>query len=301
MTVYFTPQFLDDLKSSDDARFIRRALAHACDSDGGFVQGQDDHRYDGVADGWIRYVTRGKTAYRLIYIRRDADVYLYRVGPHSVEDNLSPPRSLEGVPLAGGITERTTGFSAGSAAGILIDVKAAQGDLVKTSQPLMLSRLVHSMVHVKHREIIIVSPYYTAQMLNSKAPFGRFLDRAVEENTAISLITRSSDSIDLEFFASLEARGICVFFHPKLHAKMYLFDVITENLNSYTRDVKATAVIGSANLTDMGLALAGEGKGNEELCYRLPVEQFEEAKTHAYWLMRQSADFLKFKRQSMRK
>lgn len=284
MTLLFTPSFIEDLQSADDARLIKRVLSHCSDGSGNFLPERNDHRYEGIENAWIRYVSMSKAAYRIIYIRRGADVYLYRVGPHSVEDNLAPLRSFSGIPLSAlQVAERPKGEL------------GQQGDLVKTSDVIMLSTLVRSMIHVPHKEIVLVSPYYSAAVLDPKAPFGRFLDRAVEENTIVHFITKGTDSTDLDFFAGLEKRGVFVYFHPRLHAKMYLFDVNTDQLNVYTRDVQATAIIGSANLTDMGLALAGDGGGNEELCYRLPPQQFSEARDHAAWLINQSADFVRFR------
>ena len=55
-------------------------LSKVLGRDGSFRLDRDDHRFHGIEDAWIRVVSRGNTAYRVIYIRRGRDVYLYRAG-----------------------------------------------------------------------------------------------------------------------------------------------------------------------------------------------------------------------------
>jgi len=296
MPIYLTPAFLDDLKSSHDARFIKRVLSHVCDDEATFVEGRDDHRFDGIPDAWIRYVSAGRTAFRMIYLRKGADIYIYRAGVHSIEDNLAAPSSILGIQVV------TLGLQvpARQPFPAVIAPTTTLGHLVKTSQKVMLSKLISSMLHVPHLEIVLVSPYYSELTLNRQAPLGRFLDKAIEENTVISFVTKEPEAHELEFFQSLEERGIIVYFHPRLHAKLYLFDIDEGNLGQYFGDVKKTAILGSANLTEMGLELSGKG-GNEELCYSLPNSQFQEAREHAYWLMKQSTDFLTYRQRIMRR
>ncbi|MCA3034211.1 MAG: hypothetical protein ING33_03230 [Rhodocyclaceae bacterium] len=296
MPIFLTPTLLEDLKTSQDARFIKRVLDHLCDENGDFPAGRDDHRYDGIPDAWIRYVSAGRTAFRMIYVREGPNVYIYRAGVHSVEDRLPPPAALSGIEIASPAAIQAALAPASQGSPPIV----VQGHLVKTSQRVMLSRLISSMLHVPHHEILLVSPYYSEVTLSRHSPLGRFLDKAIEENTLISLVTREPGLSEMEFFQSLEERGIVVYFHPKLHAKLYVFDIDEANCNQYHRDVKKTAVLGSANLTEMGLALSGKG-GNEELCYQLPSTQFREAQEHAYWLITQSTDFVTYRHRITRR
>src|SRR5687768_10185319 len=94
MKLFIAPQLLEDLRSADDPRFVRRVLTQILDEAGEFRKGQNDHRYHGIENAWIRYVSRGKTQYRLIYILNGDSVYLYRAGLHSIEENLAAPRDL---------------------------------------------------------------------------------------------------------------------------------------------------------------------------------------------------------------
>lgn len=296
MPIFFTPSFLKDIRTSQDSRFVRRVLEHVCNDAGDFEEGRNDHRYDGIENAWIRYVSEGKTAFRLIYIRDGDSIYFYRAGVHSVEDNLVKPKALEGIELGLPPIRAVPPMPLHAAGNGLLEF----GKLVKTSQKVMLSRLMSSMLHVQHNEIILISPYYSEAVLGRRAAFGSFLDRAIEENTAVALITREPPIEQLDFFQALEERGILVYFHPTLHAKLYLFEIDEANTGPYLKEIKKTAILGSANLTDMGLALDGKG-GNEELCYSLPHQQFGEAKEHAYWLINQSTDFVTFRQRRTRR
>lgn len=296
MNLYLTPQFLQDLRDAEDAKFLRRVLDQIIDKSNSFKRDQNDHRYHGIEDAWIRYISGGRTAYRLIYIQRNDDVFLYRAGAHSIEDRLSAPRSLDGLPVRDVMSiERNSTLTGGAQGGAQIS-----GDLLKTSQPMMLSKVILGLTFVGHREIFLVSPYLSQGLLDRQAPFGRFLDKAIEERAAIVLITKPSEKFDWMFYEALESRGIMVHFHAKLHTKLFVFDIDETTLSAYNRDVTRTAILGSANLTDMGFSLGGEG-GNEELCYRLPSAQFYEAREHAYWLMNQSVDFVTYRNRATRR
>lgn len=301
MRLFFTYQFLDDLRSTDDARFVRRVLAQIYDSDGQFRRGQNDHRYHGIANAWIRYVSRGSTQYRLIYLLKDDAAYIYRAGFHSVEDNLSAPQSLEAsvevAPLQ--IQEGAPAvYQAGHTSWdpSLFDI----GEFLKTTQETMLKKLVQGLFHVGHSEIVLISPYVSEATIARQSPLGQFLDRAVEESTNVWLVTRPPPASRLDFYRGLEERNFGVFFYKQLHAKLYLFEVKTETLNEYNKDMAATAILGSANLTEMGLALTGE-LANEELCYRLPTTKFGEARDYAHWLISHSEDVATYRLKNTRR
>ena len=91
MPVFLLPDFITDLQEHNAAHFARRVLQKTILPDGNFRPDSDDHRYHGIDDAWIRYVSRRRTAYRVIFLRRGENVYLFRAGEHSVEDHLSAP------------------------------------------------------------------------------------------------------------------------------------------------------------------------------------------------------------------
>jgi hypothetical protein len=284
MPVFLTPEFLLDLKESKDARFIRSVLTHTITADGDFQPDPDDHRYKGIADAWIRYVSRGTSALRVIFIRRGEDVFLYRAGPHSVEDNLSAPsnlaRGLSIAPLPQAPEERH---------------RHAGHDccLLKTTEAQYLSKHLAAMYHVRLNQVFLVSPFIEASILASSHPFGRFLDRAVEESTEVHIITCYHDASKLQEFKSLEERGMFTYFLDRLHTKLYLFDVDVSSLNAWQRGVKTNMVLGSSNLTFSGLGLEG-ARPNEELNCRLPSDMFGEIRTYVQGLAMKADDYMKY-------
>jgi Cdc6-like AAA superfamily ATPase len=97
-----------------------------------------------VKDAWIRYVSRGRTAYRIIYIKHDDSIYLYRAGDHSIEDRLAKPKKLDNTIQVKEVKVEHDHFY-------------DYGDLLKNSQPLLLREVITSMYHVGHREILLTN------------------------------------------------------------------------------------------------------------------------------------------------
>lgn len=276
MKAYLTPDFIDDLKNASDTTFVRRALSAAILRDGSFrVRGQDDHRYRGIDDAWIRYISRGD---RIIYIQRGEDAYLYRAGHHDVEDNLAPPTRL--------------GASLSVAAVKDLNAQASTyhdaGEVLSTFEPTFLDKYVKSMYHKGHHEILLIAPFLSHSIFSSKHHFGRFLDRAIEEGTTVVLVTLP-DEDKMDFLCDLEKREIITYVCPQLHAKLLLFDVNKSTLNVYNRDTKCTAIVGSANLTSQGLGFEGAAP-NKEVCYRVPEFMFGDVKKYASKIIQRAED-----------
>ena len=284
MRVFFSPHFLEDLKGALHPDFVTRVLDSLLDSRCQFKPDANDHRYTGIVGAWIRYASRGKTAFRVIYIRQDEGVLIYRAGFHSVEENLAAPR-------------------AGAAAVELMEPEVQQeaprdyldlGVLASTTKPTLFRHMVTQMFHVAHREIVLVSPFIAKELFARTHHFGRFLDKAIEEGTVVSLITRPNPAC-IPFFQALEERGIITYFHKTLHSKLYLFDVDPVDQGNRDSLLPRTAIVGSANLTEDGFCFTGDG-GNEEVCYRMPAYKFDEARDYVDWLVRSSIDFAALKR-----
>jgi hypothetical protein len=285
MPVHLTKEFLNDLRESRDGRFIRQVLNHTIGEDGAFTPNRDDHRYQGIKDAWIRYVSRGNTAYRVIFIRRGADIYLYRAGVHSIEDNLVAPASVsDAVPISSALAE-----------GNPTETNAMEmACLLKTSEATFVRKHIEAMFHVRHKEIYIVSPFIDLEILESRHRFGRFLDRAIEENTVVVLITSYEQGEErLSAFKNLEERGVNTFFLAGLHSKLYVFDIDLASRNSWQKGVHSHAIVGSSNLTNVGLGFS-DAKCNEELNCRLPSDLFEETKVYVNRLIRMSDDYTKY-------
>lgn len=290
MKVFITPDFINDLRESGDAKFIRQVLNHTLEEDGSFRSDADDHRFTDIEDAWIRYVSRGKTAFRVIYLKKNGSIYLYRAGPHAIEHKLQEPRHLE----------ESIPFEKAKISAPLRYVPRDVGILLKTMEPRFLNKEILSMYHVGHKEIVLVSPFVSLEILDKFHHFGRFLDRAIEENTEISLITRPPNSEGLLAYGELDERCIFVYFLQNLHTKLYIFDIDPKTLSSYNRDMKSAAILGSSNLTKPGLGLDDE-MTSEELCYKLPLDKFQEVYTYAKALIKRSDDYKSYLIKSKRR
>ena len=297
MALYFYKQFLIDLTTVGDANCARRILSKVIDRQGEFSAGSEDHRYDGIDDAWIRYVSVGGPAFRVIYIRKGPDVFLYRAGPHSIEDNLPRPKAsaevVPVVPAADLLNAQYTMSEVGamSAPALGIFLQNYKGELIRTR---VLGRRF-----IRHKEVILVSPYVGFGLFTVYSPFGKVLYDFLEEGADVVLITRPPASMEeLKFFERLEADGIVIFFNPLLHAKLLIFDVDETAFQSEElARAQRMALVGSANLTKEGLGIGATVTDNttpyEELVYELPSDQFDAAKEFATYLTVVASDIPK--------
>ena len=278
MKVYITPEFINDLRGATDSRFVRQVLNHVLEKDGSFRSSADDHRYRGIADAWIRYVSKGNTAFRVIYLRRGDLIYLYRAGTHSVESDVREPKHLQkGVPLER-VELLQTDYSTSD-----------NGYLLKTIDPRFLNKEVLSMYHFGHTEIVLIAPFVSLAILDKFHHFGRFLDRAIEEGAEVSLVTRPPNDGGLQSYMTLDARCIFVYFLRNLHTKLYVFEINPDTIPDYCRNVTNVAIMGSSNLTRPGLSL-DDDRSSEELCYRLPMARYAEVYSYAKHLVNKADD-----------
>ena len=278
MKVCVTPEFMNDLRDAGDSRFIRQVLNHVLEKDGSFKGDRDDHRYKGIEDAWIRYISKGNTAFRVIFLRRDGVIYLYRAGDHSVETEIQEPKHLDRSLQM----ERVALHKAYHPTGDI-------GYFLKTLEPKFLNRDLSSVYQVGHKEIVLIAPFVSFEILDKFHHFGGFLDKAVEEGTEVSLITRPPEDPELRHYMDLDARCIFVYFLSNLHAKLYIFDINPSTIPDYCRDMTSIAITGSSNLTKPGLSL-DDDMSSEELCYRIPLERFGEAYSYAKHLIKKADD-----------
>ena len=291
MPIIFTHSFLNDLQEEGDAHFPRRVLRKIFDPGGGFRPDNNDHRYTGIEDV-LDSVCKSKEA-------RDTGSYIYGVGrisfipggPHSVEDRLpAKPLLVTSATYGGygGTGEADSGNPGTVGRGYRNSV--ASGDRLLGNSQVKL--LVHALLGrrlIPHKEVFLVSPFLSPELLLRTARFGHVLDDLVEDGCKILLLTRPPKGLtDLEWFADLESRGIDVLFHPRLHAKIYLFCVDHARLR-YGRAYSDLVVLGSANLTQAGIPFEG-GDPNEELCYDLPNREMEAITGYVTFLATHSTD-----------
>ena len=281
MKVYLMPEFINDLKSPADLKLVRQVLRHTLDDDGKFITDADDHPYHGIEKAWIRVISKGS---RVIYLMYGDSIYLYRAGPHSIENRLMSPRNIDGIPL--GTVSPTLSLEA-------VTQPVDTGCLLKTTEPIFLNKEILSLYHVGHHEIILMSPFLDVGLLHRRHHFGSFLDRAVEDNTEVTLVTRPPKAEYLGVYQDLEERAIFVYFLAGLHTKLYIFNVDQAKLPVYDKSMRSKVIIGSSNLTGAGLGL-DDDPTNYELCYCLPVQKYSEAYEYAKRLINKAMDFRSF-------
>ena len=278
MPVFLLPDFIADLQEHDDAHFARRVLQKTIRPDGGFRPDADDHPYKGIEDAWIRYVSRKRTAYRVIFLRKGENIYLFRAGEHSVEDNLTGPaaRAIEAA-----IAVDVGGLEVAAA---LVGVPARERQVAAPPVNRFKRNIPHPQIHreifsrrnLPHKDIWLVAPFVNGDLFAPTKPFGKLLLDQVEDGASVALITAPPRDKNIEWMEKLAERKVGIFVYPRLHSKLYCF-VFDEN-RRYAPGLcdgdrySSLILVGSSNLTGMGMAL-GEGQWNEELCYSVPENE----------------------------
>ena len=286
MPVFLLPDFIVDLQTHEGAHFARRVLNRTILRNGNFREDGDDHRYHGVADAWIRYVSRGKSAYRVIFIRSGANIYLYRAGKHTIEEHMGAPTDGAfdaAIPIAEAEPRVATAISAIPAPATEAPAEPAANRFLRNNPHPEINRAIFSRRNLPHREIWLVAPFITPELLLPTAKFGKMLFDQAEDGAKIMLITAPPKDQDIRWLEQLEERNVDVHVYPRLHSKLYCF-VLDEN-RKYERGLpdadklSSLLLVGSANMTAAGLAL-GEDKWNEELCYSVPDSEISHVETY---------------------
>lgn len=296
-SVSLLPSFISDLQEQSDANFARRVFLKLFDGDGDFKEDGNDHRYHGIPNAWIRYISQGSSAFRVIYIRDGNDVHIYRAGPHSVEDNLSGPKTLSSKVQ----TTPTTGLTSSPAQPTSFARSQVEdrGKVICSLKTPILQDAILARSLQPHRDVTLVSPFLSLELLVRTAKLGRMLDRQIEDGSRVTLITRPPSPDGLEPFKDLEARGVSLLFHSRLHAKLYAFKAAPERLGPHAPPLTDMIVLGSANLTTSGFAGVRE-KGNEELSFRLPLSHSDDVESFLAMLAIESVDLIGLKLQFAR-
>jgi hypothetical protein len=282
VVVVMTPEFIRDLQDSKHQNLARQALSHVFDQNGEFKADREDHPYDGMKDGWIRWVQMGGVGLRVIYIRKGEKVYLYRVVGKSDENGLTAPTVLTTQSVIESLPESIT-KTFGESEGAIAD------RLLKNTQPTYLREAIRRMFHVRHKEVLLVSPSLSQPLFRVQGEIGRFLDRAIEEGTRAMIVTLPPKHEDIEFFDELAHRNIEIYFSQNLNSRLFLFRVDTHRAGKFDEAVPPTAMLGSAELTHHGLDVGGVGR-NEELCFRFPESHFSAFYAYADKLIRAAID-----------
>ncbi len=291
MKVFFTKRFLQDLKKIKDIKIYHALFSKLFQEDGNFVKHRDDHRFKNIDDGWIRRLTAGKTAYRLIYIFKGDNIFLFRIGNHDVEDNLVFDANLESsIPVSDDFLTTTTKSNFEKIQNYsYIDASY----LLYTKYEKKYSNEFLSIYQGSYKRIVLVSPFISDAMLTQQHQFGRFLEKQISfEDTEVEIITAMvKDSKRLSFFKFLESKDIKFYFHNNLHAKLFYFELDIEKTGNFKKIPDSTFIMGSANLTNEGLDLDRKGHGsNNEIGFKLPNYLQKDLEGYIYRLKADSYD-----------
>ena len=287
MSVLLLPQFIVDLQEKRSAHFASRVLEKTLHSDGSFLMDADDHRFKGVENAWIRHVSRGRTAYRVIYLRSDKNIYLFRAGEHSVEKRLVGPSAKDfetAVSISGATPELEASIAKISAQNMHMGILPTSSGFRRNDiSSKRINQEIFSRRNLPHRDIWLITPFINTDILLPTAQFGQFLFDQVEDGANVSIFTSPPKDNNIEWMEMLADRSIDIFVYPKLHTKLYCF-VLDEN-RRHDRGVpdsdkiQSLILVGSADLTKAGLALEN-GSCNEELCYVVPEYEMGYVETY---------------------
>ena len=291
MPVFMLPEFIFDLQTHSDAHFARRVLQKTILRNGTFRENGDDHRYRGVARAWIRYISRGTTAYRVIFFRSGPNIFLFRAGEHSIETRLRSPRD-EAFDAAICVTEPEPGLAESIA---LLPPPTARTPaepspdrFLRNNPTPEINRAIFSRRNLPHRDIWLVAPFIKSEFLLPTAHLGKMLYEQVEDGANVILITAPPKDLNIQWLEQLDERNIGVCLYPRLHSKLYCF-VLDEN-RKFERGLpdpsrlSSLLLIGSANITGAGLALNGK-TWNEELCYSVPDSEIDHVERYVTYLI----------------
>lgn len=280
MTTYFCPEFIRDLLSHADVNFARRVLSKIVTNEGQFAADADDHQYEGLDNFWIRYVSRGNTAYRAIFIRQGRDIYWYRAGEHNVEDRLRAPGDLIGAVEIGD-------------APVNADVlgEYTRSRYLKSSHPRLLRELIGARRLIPHKMLTMVSPRLSTSLIAPTGAIGRLIDSVFEFGGAVSIITRPPSHRDFGQYQWLAARGTDLLIHETVNARLFCFEVDQEQVSKANGNPRSLAVVGSAEATETGLNIAGANPCDEELCYEINEDDLQGSTEFIFHLLDKAVPF----------
>ena len=280
-------EFINDLSSSNDAAFVSRIMTQVFDEMNASGNQRNDHRYKGIPNAWIRYASRGKTQFRIIYLIRGNEMIFYRCGPHSVEDRLNEPTIM-----ADELTEISLDKNE------VETMVMPETFLFNHKQKIVYSAIV-GRKNIPNKCVYIVSPFIDPKTLQRGHRIGETLDHIRQDGAEVYIITAAEEIGNYTKLQSdLRMREIEFTFVPKLHSKIYLF-ITNDSYNHITSDVPSLGILGSSNLTLPGISQQ-VGLGNIETNFTVPESSIEELEDIVMELYSKSSDYQQTLRKKMR-
>jgi hypothetical protein len=251
----------------NDSSFAGRALKKAVDSKGVFIEHvKDDHRHDGVEGAWIRYVSGGNSGYRLIFLRRDPNVYVYRAGEHRISEDLTAPKTLaNAIPIVAAPEE---------VRGIRFE-DVGPDRFLRSIEARYFRTVIAERTTVPHRSLTFISPQVSFSLLSPTGLVGGLFERVIGSGGSVTLITKHPKEKHLDEFDRMAARRVNVLFHETVNARLSLFEVDREELERQGRIFSDLGVIGSIELLESSFGTMQAGENRDELCYEMDIEDLD--------------------------
>lgn len=260
MTVYLCAQFIRDLIDHGAPGFAARALAKTVGAGAAAVGDGNDHRFDGIDDAWIRYISAGVTAYRAIYIRRDGNTYWYRAGSHHVENHVAVP-SAEMLAAAMEVGAANHGLPA---------IEPSDGSpFLKSTEHRYLRRMIAERLLIPHKSVTIVTPRLSLDLYSSTGLIGRLIDRTSQCGGYMTVITQPPAPEERGMYRKISA-NVDLLVHEQVNARFISFDVDKDQLRAELSSTRSVCVLGSAEISERGIGRDGAEAEFEELSYEIP-------------------------------
>ncbi len=264
MASYICVEFIRDLIEQGDAHFAARVLSKILSAAGEFEHDADDHRYNGIENCWIRYVSRQNTAYRAIFIKRGADVYWYRAGVHSVEDRLKAPSELSSAVK---VESELTGVD------MLVSHKHPR--YLKSQESRLIREVLASRILIPHKAITLVTPRLSANLFGPLGLVGRLIDSVLSGGGSVTVLTKPPLERELSAYRWLVSRGVDLLLHSSLNTRLLVFEVDRERLDSEMTHIQSIGIVGSSELTEEGIGVASPDSVKDELCYVIESDDLD--------------------------
>lgn len=260
-------KFVEDLKGLKDRTHFRQIWLAVLDELFDTPNSRNDHRYKGLPNAWIRYVSRGNSALRIVFLRYSTGVVFYRGGLHSIEESISAPSMAPEE---------------------LVDLHSTDEDLVDQEEIMVAANTILTnhegkrifsafmgRSHFPTSEIFLISPFISHEILSPHRHIGKKLRYFKGQGCEIYVITRAEDyETHLDLHERLERSGIELRFLPNLHSKIYFFRTDRSYQDVELRNAPHLAIVGSSNLTFSGIS-DQPNLGNQEINYVVDTSAVE--------------------------
>ena len=291
MKVHLTKNIINDLKKNNNLKIFQRFFDKVFDSKGSWKNfDKDDHQFKGQKNSWIRYLSKS-AGYRLIYTKKDGDIFLLRVGEHDKAErkfnsNINFSESVEVSENHNFVVDNNSSYNFINDGNLNFN-HFTLGGFGSTLYSNEFKRIFSGI----YQEIYIIAPYMNDNLFID-GTFGLFLRKQMMNDAKVTVVTQHVKDIErLKFFKFLEDKGIEFYFLKHLHSKLYIFELNFELSERSTFNPRDTFILGSANFTTKGLDLDNESNSNHEIGINLPISYRESIIRYKNFLLQKSINF----------